>query len=67
VNPLHIWGAAGTAVFAVLIGLFYQTHHLDKRLDDLRDSLRNEMIARIDGLEKRLVDRIERLEHPLVK
>jgi hypothetical protein len=29
--------------------------------------LRSDLIARIEGLEKRLVDRLERLEHPVVK
>jgi predicted nucleic acid-binding Zn-ribbon protein len=45
---------------------------VNKRMDDQhRDltaqnvSLRSDLIARIDGLEKRLVDRLERLEHPV--
>jgi hypothetical protein len=45
---------------------------LDKRLGEKIDGLRTEMQAldkriseKIDSLEKRLVERIERLEHPL--
>jgi hypothetical protein len=63
-NQVNEWGPAVLVCFTVLIGIVMNNRGIDalnKRMDDLR----SEMIARFEGLEKRLVDRIERLEHPV--
>ena len=53
-NSLTVWIPVGVGVGSVLLtvalGVVYQTHHFDKRIEDL---------------EKRLIDRIERLENPV--
>lgn len=55
------WLQLLTAI-AALGGFFaWQTHYIDKRIDDLKADL----IARIEALERRLTERIERLEHPV--
>jgi hypothetical protein len=46
-------GIGATLVAAIV----YQTHYIDKRLDDLR--------AYMDARFKALEDRLERLEHPV--
>jgi hypothetical protein len=57
---LASWGPALLIVLTVILGVFYQTHHFDnKRFDDLKDLIKSEI--------KRLEDRIERLEHPVVR
>lgn len=56
-NPLHVWGAAGTVMLAIVLGLFYQTNHLDKRIDDLR----NEFTKRIDDLRSEMNHHFEDL------
>jgi hypothetical protein len=95
----QLWTAVGVAFLGYLIALLYQTHHTDKRIDDLRSEI-NARFASIEkliderfaGFEKliderfaavdkrfddltrwlqseirRLDDRIDKLEHPVLK
>jgi hypothetical protein len=78
VNPLiNQWGPVAVIVGGYLLGIFFQ----NRRIDDLRDSmnrrfddLRETMNKRFDDLhdllrseDKRLEDRLDRLEHPIVR
>jgi len=84
-NPvMNQWGPVEVIVGGYLLGIYFQSRsiaHLDRRIDDLRDSLsrriddlRDSMNARFDDLHdliksevKRLEERIDRLEHPIVR
>ena len=84
-NPvLSQWGPVAVIVGGYLLGIYFQSRsiaHLDRRIDDLRDSLsrriddlRDSMNARFDDLHdllkseiKRLDERMDRLEHPIVR
>ena len=54
-------------IAAALVGtLVYQTHYIDKRLEDLRlylDAKFEAMDARFEAIQ----DRLERLEHPVTR
>jgi ElaB/YqjD/DUF883 family membrane-anchored ribosome-binding protein len=84
----QLWTAVGVAFLGYLTALLYQTHHTDKRIDDLRSEINarfasferliDERFAavdkRFDDLTRwlqseirRLDDRMEKLEHPVVK
>jgi len=59
------WGPVAVIVGGYLLGMFFQNRRIDdlrdsinKRFDDLRDLLKSEI--------KRVEERIERLEHPIV-
>ncbi len=77
-NPIiNQWGPAAVIVGGYLVGIFFQ----NRRIDDLRDSLatriddlRDSMNRRFDDLHdllksevKRIEERLERLEHPIVR
>jgi hypothetical protein len=84
-NPIiSQWGPVAVIVGGYLLGIYFQSRsiaHLDRRIDDLRDSmttrfndLRETMNKRFDDLHdllksevKRVEDRLERLEHPIVR
>jgi hypothetical protein len=84
-NPImNQWGPVAVIVGGYLLGVYFQSRsiaHLDRRIDDLRDSmgkrfddLRETMNKRFDDLHdllksevKRVEERIERLEHPIVR
>ena len=64
-NPLSQWGPVAVIVGGYLLGFFFQNRRIDdlrdsmnKRFDDLRDLVKSEV--------KRVEERIERLEHPIV-
>jgi hypothetical protein len=71
------WGPVAVIVGGYLLGIYFQNRRIDdlrdsrnRRLDDLRDS----MNKRFDGLHellkseaKRLDERLEHLEHPVVR
>jgi hypothetical protein len=67
VNPIiNQWGPVAVIVGGYLLGIFFQNRRIDdlrdsmnKRFDDLRDLLKSEV--------KRIEDRLERLEHPIVR
>jgi hypothetical protein len=72
-NPhvaIQTWGPVAVIVGGYLLGIYFQSRsiaHLDRRIDDLRDS----MTKRFDGLQdllrsevKRIDERLDRLEHP---
>ena len=84
----QLWTAVGVALLGYLIALLYQTHHTDKRIDDLRSEINGRFASfekliderfaavdkRFDDLTRwlqseirRLDDRLEKLEHPVVK
>jgi hypothetical protein len=84
-NPLiNQWGPVAGIVGGYLLGVYFQSRsiaHLDRRIDDLRDSLskrlddlRETMNKRFDDLHdllksevKRVEERLDRLEHPIVR
>jgi hypothetical protein len=84
-NPLiNQWGPVAVIVGGYLLGVYFQSRsiaHLDRRIDDLRDSLskrlddlRETMNKRFDDLHdllksevKRVEERLDRLEHPIVR
>jgi ATPase subunit of ABC transporter with duplicated ATPase domains len=71
-NPLSQWGPVAVIVGGYLLGIYFQNRRIDdlrdsinrrfddvnKRFDDLRDLLKSEI--------KRVEERIDRLEHPIV-
>jgi hypothetical protein len=67
VNPIiNQWGPVAVIVGGYLLGIFFQNRRIDdlrdsmnKRFDDLRDLLKSEV--------KRIEERLERLEHPIVR
>jgi hypothetical protein len=81
---LNQGGPIAVIVGGYLLGIYFQSRsisHLDRRIDDLRDSmtsriddLRDTMSKRFDDSNdllrsevKRLEDRLVRLEHPIVR
>ncbi len=74
---MNQWGPVAVIVGGYLLGIYFQ----NRRIDDLRDSmnrrfddLRETMNKRFDDLHdllksevKRVEERIERLEHPVVR
>ena len=76
----QLWGAVVVIVLGYVLGFYFQSRsiaHLDKRIDDLRAEINArfaEVNHRFDDLKdwirsemKRLEERIERIEHPVVK
>jgi hypothetical protein len=83
-NPINQWGPVAVIVGGYLLGVYFQSRsiaHLDRRIDDLRDSLskrlddlRETMNKRFDDLHdllksevKRVEERLDRLERPIVR
>jgi hypothetical protein len=74
---INQWGPIAVIVGGYLLGIYFQNRRIDdlrdsmgKRFDDLRDS----MNKRFDGLHdllrsevKRIEERLDRLEHPIVR
>jgi hypothetical protein len=63
---INQWGPVAVIIGGYLLGIFFQNRRIDdlrdsmnKRFDDLRDLLKSEV--------KRIEDRLERLEHPIVR
>ena len=76
----QLWGVVAVIVLGYVLGFYFQSRsiaHLDKRIDDLRAEINArfaEVNHRFDDLKdwirsevKRLEERIERTEHPVVK
>lgn len=73
-NPImNQWGPVAVIVGGYLLGIFFQSRsisHLDRRIDDLRDSLNKRFDDTHDLLKsevRRLDERLERLEHSVVR
>jgi predicted Holliday junction resolvase-like endonuclease len=65
-NQLNQWGLIAVIVVVYLLGIYLQNRRIDdlkdsinKRFDDMRDLIRSET--------KHLEERIDRLEHPVVR
>ncbi len=63
---INQWGPVAVIVGGYLLGIFFQNRRIDdlrdsmnKRFDDLRDLLKSEV--------KRVEERLDRLEHPIVR
>jgi len=56
-NAIQFWTQTGALVLAIIGAIVYQTHYIDKRIEGLRDLL----ISKIDGVEKRLDAKIDSL------
>jgi hypothetical protein len=63
---MNQWGPVAVIIVGYLLGIFFQNRRIDdlrdsmnKRFDDLRDLLKSEV--------RRIEDRLERLEHPIVR
>jgi hypothetical protein len=77
-NPIiNQWGPVAVIVGGYLVGIFFQNRRIDdlrgsltKRIDDLRDSMNKRFDDLHDLLKsevKRVEERLERLEHPIVR
>ncbi len=77
---MNQWGPVAVIVGGYLLGIYFQSRsiaQLDRRIDDLRDSinkrfddLRDLLKSEVRRLEERLDrvdDRLERLEHPIIR
>jgi hypothetical protein len=69
---LQGWAQVLTLGGMIVGALIYQTHYIDKRIDDLRTNLTGLIRSEVGGLRefvrseiKRVEERIERLEHPV--
>jgi hypothetical protein len=65
VNQITEWGLTAVIVGGYLIGMYFQNRRIDdlrdsmnKRFDDMRDLLKSEV--------KRVEERIDHLDHPIV-
>lgn len=71
-NQFSQWGPVAVIVGGYLLGIYFQSRsiaQLDRRIDDLRDSINKRFDDSRDLLKseiKRVEDRIERLAHPIV-
>jgi hypothetical protein len=80
-TPVMTWGPAVMVALTLVLGVVSQTHHFDKRFEDLRqhfnnrfDDLREHFNNRFDDQRdfirsevSRLENRIARLEHPFYR
>jgi predicted nuclease with TOPRIM domain len=77
---MNQWGPVAVIVGGYLLGIYFQSRsisHLDRRIGDLRDSinrrfedLRDLLKSEVKRLEERfdrVDERLERLEHPIVR
>jgi len=60
------WGPTAVIVAGYLLGIFFQNRRIDdlkdslnKRFDDMRDLIKSEV--------KRVEERLDRLEHPIIR
>jgi hypothetical protein len=73
-NPLiNQWGPVAVIVGGYLLGIFFQNRRIDdlrdsinKRFEDLRDLLKSE-VKRLEERFDHVDQRLERLEHPIVR
>ncbi len=64
------WGPAVMVGLTLVLGVVYQTHHFDKRFEDLREHFNTRFDDQRDFIRSevtRLESRIERLEHPVYR
>ena len=84
-NPIiNPWGPVAVIVLGYVFGFYFQSRsiaHLDRRIDDLRDSMTKRMDDLRDSMNKRfddfhdllksevkgLEDRLDRLDRPIVR
>jgi len=69
----RLWGAVVVIVLGYVPGFYFQSRsiaHLDERIDDLRAEINHRFDDQKDWIRaevKRLEDRIEHVEHPIIK
>jgi archaellum component FlaC len=67
------WGPVAIIVAGYLFGLYFQGRQIEginKRIDDLRDSMNrrfDDMRDLVKSEVKRIEERIDRLEHPIIR
>jgi len=71
------WGPVAVIVGGYLLGIYFQNRRIDdlrdsmnRRIDDLRDSMNkrfDDLHALLKSEVKRLDERFDRLEHPIVR
>jgi uncharacterized protein (DUF2164 family) len=74
---INQWGPVAVIVAGYLLGIYFQNRRIDdlrdtvnRRFDDLRDSMNKRFDDSHDLLKSevsRLDDRLDRLEHPIVR
>jgi hypothetical protein len=68
--PLMTWGSAVMVALTLVLRVVYQTHHFDKRVEDLREHFNKRFDDQRDFIRSevlRLESRIERLERPVYR
>ncbi len=70
---MNQWGPVAVIVGGYLLGIFFQNRRIDdlrdsmnRRFEDLRDLLKSE-VKRLEERFDRVDERLERLEHPIVR
>ena len=77
---VQLWSAIAVVMLGYIVGFYFQhrdTDNVNRRIDDLRAEMNGRLVAidkRLDDLKdwmrsefKRLEERIERIEHPVVR
>jgi hypothetical protein len=73
-NPvIGQWGPVSVIVGGYRLGIYFQNRRIDdlrdsmnRRFDDVRELLKSE-VSRLESSIKRLDERFDRLEHPIVR
>ncbi|HUI42443.1 MAG TPA: hypothetical protein VL523_10795 [Terriglobia bacterium] len=69
----QLWAATAVIVLGYIVGFYFQrrdSESLNRRIDDLRSDVNHrfdDLIRYIDARFKAVEDRLDRLEHPVVR
>ncbi|MGB6942250.1 MAG: hypothetical protein WBE37_07650 [Bryobacteraceae bacterium] len=71
---IHQWGPVAVIVGGYLLGIYFQNRRIDdlrdsmnKRFDDLRETMNKRFHDLLKSEVKRVEERLDRLEHPIVR